>query len=184
MAYPPPRRVSWVSFIFHPHLHVHRSIHPMPCHAIIISFFSFSPLLNLSLSLSPSSPLSLWPPLSLSFVTDELPPSAPFLKPHPKATAQIIIRTFKKIRGILIRVRTELIKLLIFAESDVGSCMPPPPPKLGSNCCCCWEEPQPTFGGGGGIVSLGLGMERRRGIGRRAYFVRGSGLRRGLRGSL
>ena len=37
-------------------------------------------------------------------------------------------------------VLTELIKLLIFAEREVGSCIPPLP-KAGSD---CWEEPQPT----------------------------------------
>lgn len=41
--------------------------------------------------------------------------------------------------GILINVRTELIRLIIFDLMLVLSCMPPP--KEGSD---CWDEPQPT----------------------------------------
>ncbi len=68
---------------------------------------------------------------------------AAFLMLHPKATAQIIISALRKIRGtvsqsvevlhihsfkvsvLLISVRTELIRLIIFALTLVLSCMPP-----------------------------------------------------------
>lgn len=42
---------------------------------------------------------------------------------------------------LLMRVRTELIRFIIFALRLALSCIPAPPPKEGSTCC---EEPQPT----------------------------------------
>ena len=77
---------------------------------------------------------------------------------HPKAMAQTMMRTLRKIKGtalrvsvfvslhalmgsfsvLLISVRTELIRLIILYLTLVLSCIPP------KDCSCCDADPHPT----------------------------------------